>query len=91
VRSRIVAADPHPEIESFLGTVPGMIYRSRLAPEPYVIEFVSDEMTSIAGYPPSDFMGSDPRRSCTALMHPDDREVLYPFTAAARWRASPSR
>ena len=62
------------ELESFLGTVPGLIYRSRLSPEPYVIEFVSDEMTSVAGYPATDFVGPEPKRSWTELMHPDDRE-----------------
>ena len=39
-----------------------------------MIEFVSDEMTSIAGYPATDFVGPEPTRSWTALMHPDDRE-----------------
>ena len=63
------------ELESFLGTVPGMIYRSRLWPEPYMIEFVSDEMTSIAGYPATDFVGAEPRRQWLELMHPEDREA----------------
>ena len=63
-------------LESFLGTVPGMIYRSRLEPPPYVIEFVTDEMTSIAGYPASDFVGQEPTRSWTELVHPDDRERM---------------
>jgi PAS domain S-box-containing protein len=63
------------ELESVLGTVPGMIYRSRLSPEPYMIEFVSDEMTSIAGYPATDFVGPEPKRQWLELMHPDDREA----------------
>jgi PAS domain S-box-containing protein len=62
-----------PELESFLGTVPGMIYRSRLTPT-YEIDFVSDGMTAITGYPASDFVGPNPIRSLTELMHPDDRE-----------------
>ena len=71
-----MAADRPLELESFLGTVPGMIYRSRLAPEPYLIEFVTDEMTSIAGYPAIDFMGLEPKRSWLELVHPDDREGM---------------
>jgi PAS domain S-box-containing protein len=67
-----VATDTRLELETFLGTVPGLIYRSRLAPEPYVIEFVSDETTSIAGYPAVDFMGDEPKRSWWALVHADD-------------------
>jgi PAS domain S-box-containing protein len=69
-----VATDRPLELASFLGTVPGMIYRSRLWPEPYSIEFVSDEMTAIAGYPASDFMGPDPKRVWGELVHPDDQE-----------------
>jgi len=49
-----------------------MLYRSRLAPQPYVIEFVTDEMTSIAGYPATDFMGAEPERHWLELVHPDD-------------------
>ena len=78
-----MAADPLLELESFLGTVPGMIYRSRLAPEPYVIEFVSDEMTSIAGYAASDFVGREPKRTWAELIHPDDREVSRAKLVAA--------
>ena len=69
-----MAAEGPLEVESFLGTVPGMIYRTRLAPPPYSIEFVSDEMTAIAGYPASDFMGPTPRRVWGELVDPDDRE-----------------
>jgi PAS domain S-box-containing protein len=67
-----VATDRPFELESFLATVPGMIYRSRLAPEPYFIEFVSDAMTSIAGYSAADFVGPEPTRSWAELIHPDD-------------------
>jgi PAS domain S-box-containing protein len=70
-----MAADGRLELESLLGTVPGMIYRSRLAPEPYFIEFVSDEMTSIAGYAAGDFVGAEPKRTWGDLIHPDDREA----------------
>jgi hypothetical protein len=61
------------ELESFLGTVPGMIYRSRLAP-PFDVEFLSEETGTVAGYPTSDFVGSKPRRRWRDLIHPDDRE-----------------
>jgi PAS domain S-box-containing protein len=67
-----MASDPQLDLESFLETVPGMIFRSRLAPEPYFVEFVSDEMTSIAGYSAGDFIGPNPKRSWPELIHPDD-------------------
>ena len=69
-----MAIDSRPELDSILGTVPGLVFRSRIAPDPYLIEFVSDEMSSIAGYPAKDFMGTEPRLVWTDLMHPDDRE-----------------
>jgi PAS domain S-box-containing protein len=71
-----VATERPLQLESFLGTVPGLIYRSRLLPEPYLIEFVSDEMTSIAGYPATDFIGPEPKRSWSELIHPDDRDAV---------------
>ena len=67
--------EKHLDLESFLRTVPGMIFRTRLAPPPTSIEFVSDEMTSIAGYPASDFVGPEPKRVWAKLIHPDDREA----------------
>ena len=60
-----------------------MIYRSRLAPPPYSIEFVSDELTLIAGYPAGDFMGEQPRRAWADLIHADDRERAREQLAAA--------
>jgi PAS domain S-box-containing protein len=78
-----VAADRPLELESFLGTVPGMIYRSRLWPEPYFVEFVSDEMTSIAGYPASDFIGPEPKRLWGELIVPDDLEASRAALMAA--------
>ena len=67
-----MASDPQLGLQSFLETVPGMIFRSRLAPEPCFVEFVSDEMTSIAGYSAGDFIGPNPKRSWPQLIHPDD-------------------
>jgi PAS domain S-box-containing protein len=78
-----VTVDRPLELASFLGTVPGMIYRSRLAPEPYFIEFVSDEMTSIAGYAATDFMGAEPKRRWSDLIHPDDRDPSRATVAGA--------
>jgi PAS domain S-box-containing protein len=77
-----MASDRPLELESFLGTVPGMIYRSRLTPD-YFVEFVSDEMTSIAGYSATDFVGKEPKRSWSELIHPDDIEASRATVLAA--------
>jgi hypothetical protein len=39
---------PSAELEPFLATVPGMIYRTRLVP-PYDTEFISAELGSAVG------------------------------------------
>jgi PAS domain S-box-containing protein len=78
-----MAPDRPLELESFIGTVPGMIYRSRIAPAPYFVEFVSDEMTSIAGYSAGDFIGPAPKRSWAELIHPDDMEASRAAVLAA--------
>ena len=72
------------ELESFLETVPGMIYRTHYVP-PYDIAFVSEEMTAVAGFPAADFIGPNPKRRWVELIHPEDREK-----AAAKMRAAPA-
>jgi PAS domain S-box-containing protein len=76
-QSRAVSdgSDRLAELESFLGTVPGMIYRTRLVP-PYDVEFLSDEAGTVAGYPAGDFVGSAPKRRYHELIEPEDREKL---------------
>jgi hypothetical protein len=71
-RCVIAGSPPSAEFESFLGTVPGMIYRTRLVP-PYDDDFISAELFSVVGYPPEDFVGRDPRRRWPDLIDPDDR------------------
>jgi PAS domain S-box-containing protein len=62
-----------PEVESFLGTVPGMIYRTKLVP-PVDIDFVNEAMSEVTGYPASDFLGPNPKRRLRDIVHPDDAE-----------------
>ena len=69
----IAGSPPSAELESFLGTVPGMIYRTRLVP-PYEDDFISAELFSVVGYPPEDFIGRDPKRRWPDLIDPKDLE-----------------
>jgi PAS domain S-box-containing protein len=64
---------PSTELESFLGTVPGMIYQTRLVP-PYDSDFISAELFSVVGFPAADFVGRDPKRRWSDLIDPEDRE-----------------
>jgi PAS domain S-box-containing protein len=63
------------DLHAVLGTVPGMIYRTRLLP-PYDVDFVSDEMSVITGYAAADFVGPEPKRRLADIVHPDDQERL---------------
>jgi PAS domain S-box-containing protein len=78
----IAGSPPSAELESFLGTVPGMIYRTRLVP-PYDSEFISAELGSVVGYPAADFVGRDPKRRWPDLIHPEDRERVTAAVLAA--------
>jgi PAS domain S-box-containing protein len=69
-------------LESFVGTIPGMLYRTRMVP-PFDIEFVSEEMGTVSGYPASDFVGPEPKRRWGDLVHPDDRERALQAVLAA--------
>ena len=85
----VVAASALLELESFLGTVPGMIYRSRLAPPPYSIEFVSDEMTAIAGLPGGRLHGASSRSAC-GRAHPSRTTATARGRLVALPRTAPS-
>jgi hypothetical protein len=78
----IAGSLPSAELGSFLGTVPGMIYRTRLVP-PYDSEFISAELGSVVGYPAGDFIGPDPKRRWPDLIHPEDRERVSAAVLAA--------
>ncbi len=60
--------------ESFralVATIPGAIYRCSLNPA-WDMEYLSDHIERIAGYPASDFLGLN-ARSFSSIVHPDDR------------------
>jgi PAS domain S-box-containing protein len=61
------------ESASLMASVPGMIFRTRLAP-PFYSDFISEEMGSVVGHPASDFVGPEPKRRWVDFIHPDDRE-----------------
>ena len=43
--------------------------------------FISDAVETITGYPPSDFLIPNPRRSFADVYHPDEKEYLCSFTS----------
>src|ERR671930_798852 len=59
-------------LEALVRNVPGAIYRC--SPESdWAMQFISDEIESVSGYPASDFIGSRVR-TFASVIHVDDRE-----------------
>ena len=57
---------------SLIGNIPGAAYRC-LYNENWDMLFISDAIEQLCGYPPSDFMLPQPKRSWSDLVHPDDK------------------
>lgn len=58
---------------TLVSNIPGAIYRCACDAD-WTMEFVSDEVAEITGYPPSDFV--DKVRSFASVIHVDDREEV---------------
>src|SRR5690349_7607712 len=68
-------------LEALIKNVPGAIYRC--SPESdWAMQFLSDEIESISGYPASDFIGSAVR-TFASVIHPDDRQAVEQDVADA--------
>lgn len=59
---------------SLVQNIPGMIYRCALD-ENWTIEFMSDYIHNLSGYPVSDFIDNKVR-SYASIIHPDDVEIV---------------
>lgn len=57
-----------------VANIPGAIYRSRCDPD-WTIEYISDVIATISGYPASDFI-QNRVRTYTSIIHPDDRALV---------------
>ena len=58
-------------LRSLMANVPGAIYRSAWHAD-YALELISDEIERISGYPASDFLGADARRTIMSIIFPED-------------------
>ncbi len=59
------------QFQSLVQNIPGAVYRCRCDAE-WTVEFLSDEISSITGYPASDFVGNRVR-TYASIIHPDDQ------------------
>jgi PAS domain S-box-containing protein len=60
---------------SLVGNIPGAVYRGA-CDEHWTMEWLSDEIEAISGYPASDFIYSAVR-PFVSIIHPDDREYVW--------------
>jgi PAS domain S-box-containing protein len=58
------------QLESLLANLPGAAYRCQFD-ENFTVDYISDKIYDISGYPPSDFR-ANARRTYTSIIHPDD-------------------
>ncbi len=59
---------------SLISNIPGAVYRCACDPH-WTMEFLSDEIQDLCGYPASEFLGNRVR-SYASVIHPDDRAMV---------------
>ncbi|MGB2630897.1 MAG: PAS domain S-box protein, partial [Candidatus Omnitrophota bacterium] len=59
---------------TLVSNIPGIVYRCANDPE-WTIQFVSDPIYEVSGYPSADFIGNRVR-SYASVIHPDDRAMV---------------
>ncbi|MCW7477699.1 PAS domain S-box protein [Leptospira bandrabouensis] len=60
------------QLKSFIQNIPGIVYRC-LVDEDWTSVFISDSILSLSGYPASDFLEPNRKRSFNDIIHPEDR------------------
>ena len=61
------------KFRSLVGNIPGVSYRCR-CDEHWTMDFISDEVKNLTGYPASDFL-QNAVRSWASIMHPEGKEA----------------
>ena len=61
------------QFRSLVGNIPGVSYRCR-CDEQWTMDFISDEVRNLTGYPASDFL-QNAVRSWASIMHPEGKEA----------------
>lgn len=59
---------------TLVANIPGVVYRCRLDSD-QTMEFISDEIKALSGYPPEDFIDNN-IRSYASLIHPEDVQAV---------------
>ncbi len=73
-RSRHALQQSEQRFRSIVANVPGVVYQCAYDGD-WTMEFVSEEIEAISGYPASDFIGNR-TRSYASIIHPDDAPMM---------------
>ena len=76
------------QFSSLVANVPGAVYRGELSTD-WTVQFMSDGVEGICGYPAADFLGHPPARTFASVIHPDDRELVEHAVEVALTRHEP--
>jgi diguanylate cyclase (GGDEF)-like protein/PAS domain S-box-containing protein len=80
-------SDSEERFRTLLSNIPGAMYRCHLDSD-WDMEFISDNIEAISGYPASDFIRSRVR-TFASIIHPDDRQTVEQIVGEAVARAEP--
>ncbi len=85
-RAEAAALEREERFRTLIENIPGAVYRC-VVDEGWTMEFLSDDIEGITGYPASDFLGNE-ARTYASVIHPDDRDRVDEAIAEAVARRS---
>ncbi len=80
-RAEAEAREREERYRTLIENIPGAVYRCA-ADETWTMQFLSDDIEEITGYPAAEFLGNAVR-SYASVIHPDDREAVERAVADA--------
>ena len=75
------------QFKTLVSNIPGVTYRCNLD-EQWTMNFISDEVSTLSGYPAEEFIGNRVR-SFASIIYPDDKEMVKAAINAAVKRHQP--
>jgi PAS domain S-box-containing protein len=79
--AELALSESEERFRTLVANVPGVIFRCAIDAD-WTMEFLSDEIEDVVGYPASDFVGNKVR-TFTSVIHPEDAPLLEQEVAAA--------
>jgi PAS domain S-box-containing protein len=87
LRTEQALRESEERFRTLVSNIPGVSYRCSNDAH-RTMEYISDEVQTLTGYPPSDFLGNRVR-SFASVIHPDDRQMVESTTGDGVHRQEP--